>query len=258
MRNDTNNIWRRNVAELLNNPQYISNPRNMKIHEKLGASYKVSMPAFIDLEDRKVNYSFMFAEAVWILSGSNRLSDIKKYMKFYENFSDDKVFLRGAYGPKVVDQLGYIVDTLEKDNDSRQGVLNIWRERPGSSKDIPCTLSMQFLIRNNELNCITTMRSNDIIKGFTYDVFTFSMISYAVVLLLKSRGIEVSLGSLQVNAGSLHLYETDFEKAKEWIQSVAVEQTHSIAELVKDVMNVENYEQLIDNLWLTADKLKGK
>ena len=33
----------------------------------------------------------------------------------------------------------------------------------------------KFLIRDNKLNMITTMRSNDIYLGFTYDVFIFTL-----------------------------------------------------------------------------------
>ena len=36
-------------------------------------------------------------------------------MEGYKNFSDDKIFLSGAYGPKIVDQLSHIINTLENE-----------------------------------------------------------------------------------------------------------------------------------------------
>lgn len=250
--NQTNRVWQRKLKRIMDKPQYVVSPRGMEVREMLAEGYHVPMPAFIDLADRNVNVRFMFAEAAWIISGSNRLSDITPYIKTYANFSDDQIFLRGAYGPKVVDQFGYVVDTLEGDRDSRQAVMNIWRERPGVSRDIPCTLSMQFLIRRNKLDCVVTMRSQDIVLGYTYDVFTFSMVANAVRLLLRERGIKVPLGYLHVTAGSLHVYETHYEKANTWMFSE--ERDESIAKAVNTaLLKVDTYEGLIKALKDAAD-----
>jgi thymidylate synthase len=251
--NQTDRVWKQ-LLEACYTSDLKSQPRGLEISEIIGAQYRVPMPAYITLINRKVNYSFMFAEAWWILSGSNRVEDIDPYMKFYKTFSDDGIFMRGAYGPKIVDQLGYIVDTLSTDLDSRQAVVNIWRERPGSSKDIPCTLSMQFIIRKNKLNCVTTMRSNDIVKGFTYDVFTFSMISLYIKHLLSDRGIKVDLGDLIVNAGSLHLYQPDYSMVNEWMFELDTIDD-SIKDLVDELVNTTDHLDLVESLKQAADEL---
>jgi thymidylate synthase len=120
------------------------------------------------------------------------------------------------------------------------------------SKDIPCTLSLQFIIRDGKLNCVATMRSNDIVKGFTYDVFTFSMVSYAALLLLRARGIEVALGELILTAGSLHLYQSDYEKAEEWINSSFM--NNNVVTRILKVMAVESYDELLIKLKEAADE----
>lgn len=250
--NETNLVWQSKVAECLDLFHYTSEPRGMEVKERISGHYEVPMPAYIDLTSRKVNVPFMFAEAAWIISGSNRLADIQPYMDVYKNFSDDGVFLRGAYGPKVVDQLGYVVDAIESDNDTRQAVINIWRERPGASKDIPCTISMQFLLREGVLNMVTTMRSQDIVLGFTYDVFTFSMVAMAVQLLLKDRGVEVELGTLFLNAGSMHIYERHYDQGRTWVDET--ERNHEIAKAVLKATTVHSYTELIDSLKREADE----
>lgn len=245
--NSVNVVWQEQVYKLLTNPNFTAAPRGQEVREILSGQYRVPMPAYLDLTDRNINLRFMFAEAAWIISGSNRLSDLTPYMKSYANFSDDGVFLKGAYGPKVVDQLGYVVDALVADNDSRQAVMTMWRERPAPAKDIPCTVSAQFILRNGKLNMIATMRSHDIILGFTYDVFTFSMIAASVRLLLRARGIRVELGDLYVTAGSLHLYERHYEDAATWVSST--DRDMSISKAVnKALLKVETYEQLIESL----------
>lgn len=244
MTNKTNTIWQEKLVECLHKYDYTSKPRGMEVSEIISGHYKVPMPAYLNLSSRGVNVPFMFAEAAWIISGSNRLSDIKPFMKGYAKFSDDQVFLRGAYGPKVVDQLGYVVDAIEKDNDTRQAVINIWRERPGQSKDIPCTISMQFLLRNKMLQAVVTMRSQDIVLGFTYDVFTFSMVANAVRLLLAERGIDCELGSLYVNAGSMHLYKQHYDKARN--EFMLVNEDHLVSdEIATIMMQATTYEKLI-------------
>ncbi len=271
--NKTNEIWQETIERVYEDPHYISAPRGMEVHERLGDGYgPMPMPAFLDLSDRKVNTNFMFNEAAWILSGSNRVEDLTGTMESYKNYSDDGITLSGAYGPKVVDQLRYVVDSIENDNDTRQAVMNIWRERPGQSKDIPCTLSMQFIMRDKveyydeldlegnlveksrapRLNAVVTMRSNDVILGVTYDVFSFSMVANAVRLLLSERGIDIPLdedgkfGDLYVNPGSLHIYERHYDKVDQWKNSR--ERDASIGERVIEVMKSQTYLELIKNL----------
>ena len=169
------------------------------------------------IPDRKVSLKFMAAEASWILKGDNKLSTLTPYAPYYERFSDDGVRLNGAYGPKVVDQIGYVVKTLREDPNSRQAVINLWRERPGPSRDIPCTLSMQFMIRDECLECIVSMRSSDAWLGWVYDVFSFSTIArYVVIEYNRQVGNwkSILLGDLKITAGSQHLYEKDWTKVE--------------------------------------------
>jgi thymidylate synthase len=162
---------------------------------------------------RNLSYDFMYREAWWILSGNNRTDLLTKYAPSMMKFSDDGWRLNGAYGPKIVDQMSYVLETLGNDPSSRQAVINIWRERPGSSKDIPCTLSVQFLIRDKHLHMVVTMRSSDIWLGLPYDVFTFTMLACQLgIELNKDWGMELSLGTCYHNAGSRHVYMSDWEK----------------------------------------------
>lgn len=258
---DTNTRWQVKLAELLEHGDEVA-PRGKETREQIAGQYRVPMPAFLTLSARKINVPFLLAEPAWILSGSNRLADLTPYMQAYSNFSDDGVFLRGAYGPKIVDQIHYVVDSLAEDQSSRQAFLNIWRERPGKAKDIACTTSMQFVIRGGRLHCITTMRSQDIVQGFTFDVFTFSCVAEGVRLLLGERGIHVELGTLIVTAGSLHLYrdpfgkgDDQFAKAEDWIH--ANDEDPTIAGYVGNAFKGGTYEEFRQRLWTVADDARS-
>ena len=104
-----------------------------------------------------------------------------------------------------------LINTLKRDLDSRQAVLSIHEPRDiaACSKDIPCTCVIQFLVRDNKLNCIVYMRSNDLYLGLPYDVFSFTMLQE-----LLAKQLNVGLGSYRHCVGSLHVYKRHYEKIK--------------------------------------------
>lgn len=242
----TTRAWLSLLDKIRNNGR-LTQVRGLQTLEILGnqTTIEMSRPVIISKE-RKLGYRFMVAEAWWILTGQNTVETIKSYSRQIERFSDDGIYFSGAYGPKIVDQLSYIVDTLGKDLYSRQAVINIWRERPASSKDIPCTLSLQFLVRADRLNCIATMRSSDAWLGWVYDVFNFSMLSaYLLELLVRQAPdhpqiASLRLGELTLTAGSQHLYETDFMNVSKVLDNRS--------NLYPEVEEVEDTEDLIGYL----------
>jgi thymidylate synthase len=158
---------------------------------------------------RKLGYRFMAGEAAWIAGGDNRVETIAPYSKTIRDFSDDGHTFAGAYGPKFVDQVGYVARCLREDKDTRQAVMTIWRERPGPSADIPCTVALQWFMRGGELHCSATMRSSDAWLGVPYDVVNFSVLSAYVAILTGY----LRLGTLFLTCGSQHLYESNWEDA---------------------------------------------
>lgn len=207
--------WLRLLRSLLL-VENITSPRRQETQEIIGYSTRLDMryPVVISPQ-RKLGYRFMAAEAAWILSGDNRVSSISPYSKEISRFSDDGVFFFGAYGPKVVDQLSYVISSLVGDISTRQAVINIWREKPAKTKDVPCTLSIQFLIRGNLLHAVVSMRSSDAWLGVPYDWFNFTMLSAAVALLYRDKtGTQLELGELNFHTGSQHLYAVNKEAAR--------------------------------------------
>jgi len=224
--------YKKKLWEVFREPDFICKPRDLKVTEKLNDSWIIDMDdPIITLPERKLSYSFMFGEAAWMLEGKNDVESVSKYVDGVKRFSDDGETFYGAYGPKILTQWSYIIKTLSTDQDSRQAVLNIWRENPRSSKDIPCTLSLQFILREASdelwLHTIATMRSNDAWLGTPYDTFNFSAISFYIACHLNRVGIKCKLGSLNIQAGSRHIYETDFKK----LDSIFTSNYHDESEL---------------------------
>jgi thymidylate synthase len=206
--------WERLLRDVL---RYgvLHKPRELETLELLNYSSVVNMEfPIVTSPARKLGYRFMVAEALWILEGRNDVESIVRFAPAIAQFSDDGKTFFGAYGPKVRDQLSYVCNKLASDPSTRQAVMTIWRENPRPSKDFPCTVSVQWLIRDGFLHCVDTMRSSDVWLGWPYDVFNFSMLSLLIGLILREAGLTVKLGQLYLNAGSQHIYFKDMGKAR--------------------------------------------
>lgn len=200
--------WRDQVQHLLLWGDPIG-PRGLGTRETLNYEIKFnSRWNIIDDPSRKLNYRFMVAEWIWMMLGKSDLESIAQFNSVMRNFSDDGMWLTGAYGPHIKAQMPRTLRKLKGDPATRQAVIEIPRpQRP--TKDEPCTLSLQFLNRNGALHCIATMRSSDIWLGLPYDTFTFSQIQNGIA---GELGLE--RGWLSLRAGSSHLYDTHVDAAK--------------------------------------------
>lgn len=248
--NLTSQAWLATLASLMGVGQS-SKPRGMETRELLAHKTMVSMnDPVVLVKGRKLGYRFMCAEAAWILAGDNRVSSIREYSPIIEKFSDDGVYYFGAYGPKIVDQLSYVIQCLLRDRDSRQAVINIWREKPGDTRDVPCTISLQFIIRNGVLHCIDTMRSSDAWLGWPYDIFNMSMIARAIQIALRNNKVDVRLGNVHLTAGSQHIYEQHFTKAEALLEE-QYELGPCIGILPAD--DFETIDDLVHYLWFLAN-----
>lgn len=157
---------------------------------------------------RKINKAFAAAEFLWMYNGRDDVAFLDPFNSKIKEFSDDGVRFFGAYGPKIIDQFFYILKVLREDPWTRQAVLNIWRESPPKTKDVPCTIMFHFIRRPvDTLNMIVYMRSQDCWLGLPYDLHNFTCWQIVLANLL-----ELKVGRLDLFQGSLHAYKNDWEK----------------------------------------------
>jgi len=247
---DANIEYRELLKDILLHGVPVS-PRSQLCKELLCRKTVIDMDTcFISIPERKLGKRFRAAEAAWILSGDNRVNTIENFSKKIGDYSDDGVYFSGAYGPPFRDQLPYVLRCLKSDIESRQGVITIWRSRPFDSKDIPCTVSLQFIIRDFTLHTIATMRSSDAWLGWPYDIHNFSCMSAYLLLSLvrASRTYEdIKLGQLHLTAGSQHLYHENWKKALRVFDSFS-----GLTEIQR--MNLKSKEESLDWKGYTPDE----
>lgn len=157
--------------------------------------------------NRKLNTKFAAVEAIQIVGG---FTDPQMLLEVNPRVSDfiDGGVLHGAYGPRLRPQMAKVIERLRQDQDTRQALATIWDPardlHQEGIKDVPCTLFLDFMIRDNELELHTTMRSNDVWWGVSYDVFCFTQLQIAV-----ASAVGVGLGAYFHHAVSMHIYERD-------------------------------------------------
>lgn len=175
---------------------------------------------------RKLNFPFAIAEWLGTMLGISELSFFTTFVHNYVDYSTDGKHVDGSYGERVIEpvpdnaftseifnvnQFKAAIDMLKKNPDSRRAVVAIynWMDLYGyGGKNTPCTLNLQFLIRNDKLLMFTNMRSNDAVKGLTNDLIVFTMAQEFV-----ANQLGLKCGSYFHNAASFHLYEEDWKYA---------------------------------------------
>jgi len=215
-------MWLDTIKEILTQGKEIKSRYGMT-KEIMGFSKTLvsTDSTFLLNSRRKLSPVYACAEFLWYLKPTKSIEMIKAYAPQYAKFAENGE-AHGAYGWRLAyncfkeSQLLLLVEHLKRTPDSRQAILtcwtadDLWHAVRDKRKDLPCTISLQFLIRDKKLHLIVTMRSNDAWLGLPYDIFAFTCIQRVI-----GRALGVPCGTYTHQAGSEHLYEKNWKAAKE-------------------------------------------
>ncbi len=114
-------------------------------------------------------------------------------------------------------QLDNVIETLKEDEHSRRAMIMVFKpedteDSAGFQTRIPCSISYQFLIRNNKLMVLYYIRSNDYFKHFAIDIWLTNALQNYVAEQLKDEYPRLKVGSLNYYAGSLHAYHKELSQ----------------------------------------------
>jgi thymidylate synthase len=226
-------------------------PRQEPTYELIGISFGLENPRarIPSFSARKWSLPLALGELCWHLRGATDLDSLTYYAPRWRNYSDDGFTIDGScygktvFGTGAASQWEYAKQLLIADPPTRRAILIF--DQPRESDDVTadkaCLTSMQFLVRENRLHAVVTMRSNDIYLGVPYDVFNFTMFQEIMALELG-----VPLGTYVHFVGSMHLYERDIQRAsRSYLQSKsgpiqmgAIPSLESLAEFVNFELSV--------------------
>lgn len=184
------------------------NPRGENTLEIENFTYSVApYVRFNNFVGRRLNVNYIKREMSWYVHADPMDLSITEHAAQW-----GKIVLNGKlnsnYGSYWFSQQGVarVVEVLKNDSMSRRAVIAMYGTDPehmaADAKDVPCTLSIEFRLRNGKLNAKVNMRSQDILWGMGNDLPTFSFLHEIVAKLLHAQ-----IGILTVSVGSFHVYE---------------------------------------------------
>ena len=215
----------KDIAEIFVNAleakQFTIDKTGQKTIEIIGASFLADKPAIFGT----VNEAYVDAELKWYESESTNITDIypegdKEPPQAWQYTANIHGEINSNYGhliysEKYYNQFENVVVELHKNKDSRRASMiyqrpSIWKEYNENGKnDFICTNAVTYYIRDDQLNCVVQMRSNDVVFGYKND-FAWQQF----VLNELAEELSVESGDIVWQAQNLHVYERHFDLVK--------------------------------------------
>lgn len=221
---------------LLNAP--IVTPRGQKTRELLSFSFELTNPRnrLIYHPQRKYNYAFNIAEMFSHVAGINSVQYVDFWNSNYKQYSDNGINFYGNYGERLKLYIPALINKLKYRADTRQATLSIYNsaDMMQVTKDTPCTLALDFKVRDKKLHLHVFMRSNDLIFGLQYDLVAFTLMQEII-----ANTIGVELGNYNHTTASLHIYERHWELLRV-MQNIKHVEMSKVTEVYEDILNYAN------------------
>jgi len=201
----------------------------------IGAQMKTDLATrFPALNVRRVAPRIAFEELMFMLNGKTQTKELEakniniwrgNTSKEFQSFVGLDYLEEGDFGrmygvqmrkfgetPEYegFDQLKYIVDELKNNKYSRRTIITQYNPLDKDKGVLfPCHIMIDFIITENQLNCVYWMRSSDTIYGLPYNHMYYAFFTN---LLAKYLGFE--LGTLVYQAGDAHIYKNQYNMAE--------------------------------------------
>ena len=190
-----------------------------KTIELLGASFLADEPAIFGMP----NQDYIEAELEWYNSCSTNINDIqpdKDAPAAWQYAANDHGEINSNYGhlifdEKLFNQYDRVCEELYDNPDSRRASMiyqrpSIWVEYNENNKnDFICTNAVTYYIRNEELQAVVQMRSNDVVFGYKNDIAWQQHILESL-----ASDLNIEPGFIQWQVQNLHVYERHFHLVK--------------------------------------------
>lgn len=207
--------------------------------EQLHATLTINDPRqrWVISRQPAINPAFAIAEVVWILNGRSDAAFLNHWNPKLPLYAGDVQYYHAAYGFRLrkefgFDQLERAFGALSSNPNTRQIVLQIWNPQidfPDAAgkpvaDDIPCNICALPKIRNNKLEWLQIMRSNDLQRGLPYNIIQFTSLQE-----MLAGWLGADLGAYSHVSDSLHVYERDVPDIKAIVKVNEVQNTDSLA-----------------------------
>jgi thymidylate synthase len=105
-------------------------------------------------------------------------------------------------GRLTFDQIGYVLDTLRENPNSRRMVVNAWHPANAAVSTLPpCHYTFVFNVQGDRLNVHLTQRSGDVALGIPFNIAAYALLAHVVA---ARTGFE--LGEFAHSVVDAHVY----------------------------------------------------
>jgi thymidylate synthase len=216
------------------------------------------------LTKRKMFPRSVFAELLWILSGSTNVNDLEaRGSKIWsawrdKEFEEKNRYQDGDFGPiygyqlrhfggdykdsfatiptfyEGFDQLKYVVNELKNNKTSRRILFSYWDPSVVTTNKVrlpPCHLLAQFNVDNKDrLSGLMYQRSCDTGCGAPANIQFYSVL---IIMLAQQCGYEPYEFVYQI--GDIHLYENQISAVEEYLSRDPIDSPKLIINKAKDI-----------------------
>jgi len=128
-----------------------------------------------------------------------------------------------SYGSRIFnfadkkDQINdYIIPLLKENPNSRRATITIWDPIEDSNvinRDVPGLIMIDFKLRQNKLNAVAVIRSNDLFFGWPANIYQLYELQCYIAKKLKCE-----MGNLDTFSISAHIFSDQFEYIKKILE----------------------------------------
>lgn len=114
-----------------------------------------------------------------------------------------------------VNQIEEMIDKLKKEPSTRQALASLWDvTKDHASSHPPCLTIVHALIKYDKLFLVCYLRSNDIFRAWPENALAFRLLQKEI-----ADGVGLPLGPLTTIADSAHIYQENFVRATEIVDT---------------------------------------
>lgn len=206
-------IIRESFKMRLARQKFVKDKSGVNMIEIIGATFLADEPMIFGTP----NQEYIQRELEWYKSMSLNVGDIPGGPpEIWKQVASTQGWINSNYGYLIWheenwNQYQNVLEELRRNPFSRRAVMiytrpMIWNDyNIDGMSDFICTNTVQYFIRDDKLQVVVQMRSNDVVFGYRNDYAWQECVALA---LCDELGVE--LGDIIWHVGSLHVYERHF------------------------------------------------
>jgi thymidylate synthase len=228
---------------------------------------------------KKIPFRWVAEELFWFLSGDTNEANLRaKGVDIWAEWADEEHTSRfgraaGDLGPVYgylwrsfggnyperdgVDQIARLIETIEKNPNSRRLIVTGWDPRVADRVDLPpCHTLFQFKVEEEKiLHCQLYQRSADAFLGVPFNISSYALLAHMV-----AHVSELEVGEFVYTLGDYHIYKNHLAQVEELLAREPLELPR--LEIRDEDRQLRGLEGLLsmryENLKLVGYKSHGK